>query len=207
MMISQHQTSSEVVGIDNKHSEQQEDVEDGKWSKLDEEFMKEALKMAEKALMEGEVPVGCVIVYNGKIIGRGSNKTNETKNGTRHAEFVAIDEIYETMDNQLIQEDFFFSKCELYVTVEPCIMCAGALSLLQFGKIIFGCKNERFGGCGSVLNIHQHQFSNQHSSLLCVHGLFEKEAIEILQKFYEQENPLAPNPKPKKKKVKLQELQ
>ncbi|KAG2374877.1 hypothetical protein C9374_010251 [Naegleria lovaniensis] len=205
----------------------------------DEQFMKEALNMAKKALTEFEVPVGCVITFENNIIGRGYNKTNQTKNATRHAEFEAFDDIFKNFSH-LLTDASFFSKCTLYVTVEPCVMCASALLMLRIGKVICGCMNERFGGCGSVLNIHRHGIPSDqcffkhcpnvgdtvtnlneclhsadagkdtnHSNLIinnnrlytyeCLNGLFEQEAIEILQRFYEQENPSAPIPKPKQK--------
>ncbi|KAF0982869.1 hypothetical protein FDP41_010848 [Naegleria fowleri] len=206
------------------------------FSTQDEQFMEEALNMARKALNEFEVPVGCVITYENNIIGRGYNKTNQTKNATRHAEFEAFDDIFNNFSH-LLTDASFFTKCTLYVTVEPCVMCASALLILKIGKVICGCMNERFGGCGSVLNIHQHGIPHtncisntssgddatvDHNHLLhdetspiwkdqdhsnnqnwytyeCLNGLFEEEAIEILQRFYEQENPSAPVPKPKQK--------
>jgi tRNA-specific adenosine deaminase 2 len=151
----------------------------------DEYFMKEALKEGEIALLEGEVPVGCVIVHNNEIIGRGHNRTVATRNGTRHAEFEAFDEILQKNDANVFNESI------LYVTVEPCIMCASALLLLKIKKVYCGCMNDKFGGCGSVYNVHQHQDVNQSfHNYECISGLFEVEGIELLKRFYEQENPL-----------------
>lgn len=155
-------------------------------------FMKEALKLAKKALSEGEVPVGCVFVYNNEIIGSGYNQTVQTRNATRHCEMVAIDQILEKYDSKI------FSNCTLYVTVEPCIMCAAALLILGVKVVYCGCKNERFGGCGSVYQVNTIQ-TPMYKTYECHSGIFEKEAIELLQTFYNQENPLAPNPKKKKK--------
>ncbi len=106
---------------------------------------------AEEALEAGEVPVGCVIVRGKEIIGRGRNRTNETKNGTRHAEFYAIDQVIQTYPDSYEE---ILSQSTLYVTVEPCIMCAGALRHVGIKKVYFGCGNERFGGCGSILDVH-----------------------------------------------------
>ncbi|EFC39039.1 predicted protein [Naegleria gruberi] len=187
-----------------------------KFTEQDEIYMREALNMAQKALEELEVPVGCVIVHDNKIVGRGYNKTNQKKNATRHAELEAFDEITENYSEELNNNVNFFKECTLYVTVEPCVMCASALILLKIGRVVCGCMNERFGGCGSVLNIHQSCYNSlnhnhhhdQHGNnnqlnwkYECVHGLFEKECIEILQRFYEQENPTAPIPKVKKSKT------
>lgn len=154
-------------------------------------YMKEALKLAEKALSEGEVPVGCVFVYKNEIIGSGYNQTVRTRNATRHCEMIAIDQILEKYDSKI------FSECELYVTVEPCIMCAAALLILGIKVVYCGCKNEKFGGCGSVYSVNKIQ--TFYKNYECHSGIYENEAIELLQLFYEQENPLAPNPKKKKK--------
>lgn len=141
------------------------------------------------ALKEKEVPVGCVVVYKNEIIGRGHNETVATRNATRHAEFVAIDQILQKYDESI------FTECELYVTVEPCTMCASALVLLKFKRVYCGCMNDKFGGCGSVYSLNT-CFDHQYS---CINGLYAQEAIELLQQFYSQENPLAPNPKKKRK--------
>ena len=102
--------------------------------------------------VQGEVPVGCVVVRDGQIVARGANQTNITRNATRHAEFVAIDALLEACDYDVatLQQ----AQLDLYVTCEPCIMCAGALSTMNFRRAIYGCPNDKFGGCGSVLNVH-----------------------------------------------------
>uniref|UniRef100_A0A8B9Q5T5 CMP/dCMP-type deaminase domain-containing protein n=1 Tax=Apteryx owenii TaxID=8824 RepID=A0A8B9Q5T5_APTOW len=106
-----------------------------------------------EALEHGEVPVGCLLVCDNEVLGKGRNEVNETKNATRHAEMVAIDRVLEwcQQSNKVYEE--VFPKTVLYVTVEPCIMCAAALRLMSILWLIYGCQNERFGGCGSVLNI------------------------------------------------------
>ena len=174
--------------------------------------MKQALIAAENALKEGEVPVGCVIVHNptNKVIGTGWNKTVEKRNGTRHAEFEAFDEILDEKG----YEASIFQECTLYVTVEPCIMCASALLLMRIQRVICGCMNDKFGGCGSIYHVHEHSQTtghdptdNNNSNLLkfsnyeCVSGLFAEQAIQLLKRFYEQENPLAPKPQRKKRKT------
>ncbi|KAL3688404.1 hypothetical protein R1sor_014713 [Riccia sorocarpa] len=125
-------------------------------------FMRLAVIEAKQALARLEVPVGCVIVQNGEVIGHGSNRVNETRNATRHAEMEAIDMILTqwTPDQSSIslsapeQLKEKFRQCELYVTCEPCIMCAAALSILGVKKVYYGCANDRFGGCGSILPLH-----------------------------------------------------
>ncbi len=198
--------------------------------------MKQALIAAENALREGEVPVGCVIVHNPtqQIIGTGWNKTVEKRNGTRHAEMEAFDQILASSNLTTIDLDkkennhhhdelSIFSDCTLYVTVEPCIMCASALLLMRIGRVYCGCMNDKFGGCGSIVSVHEHdntvvgvsdddnkdhdgprnRNSLQFSRYQCVSGLFADEAIQLLKRFYEQENPLAPKPQRKKRKTTL----
>lgn len=113
-----------------------------------ERFMREALHMAELALATDETPVGCVFVREGRVIGRGMNDTNRSLNGTRHAEFVAISQILAEHPASVLRET------DLYVTVEPCVMCASALRQFGIRAVYFGCWNDRFGGTGGVLNIH-----------------------------------------------------
>ncbi|CAL5869349.1 uncharacterized protein PFLUO_LOCUS3578 [Penicillium psychrofluorescens] len=153
-------------------------------------FMKEALQMGEKALHSGETPVGCVLVYNDQIVAWGMNDTNRSLNGTRHAEFLAIAEMLQTYPRSAL------ASTDLYVTVEPCVMCASALKQYRIRRVYFGCANERFGGTGGVLTLHSDPSIDPPYP---VHGgLFQKEAIMLLRRFYIQENERAPNPRPKK---------
>jgi len=129
--------------------------------KRHEEYMRVALKQAYLALEHGEVPVGCVVVWKDEIIAKAYNHTNIESNATRHCEIVAIDRILNEIDEKTGKKRFdksVLKECTLYVTVEPCIMCASALNLVHFGKIYFGCHNERFGGCGSVLHLHKSRY-------------------------------------------------
>ncbi|KAG6552590.1 hypothetical protein Mapa_005790 [Marchantia paleacea] len=178
-------------------------------------FMHLAVEEAKKALARLEVPVGCVIVENGKVIGSGSNRVNETRNATRHAEMEAVDMILspwtpsESSESGSIQEQLTkkFGGCELYVTCEPCIMCAAALAILGIKKVYYGCANHRFGGCGSILPLdtdgcggcgHSSSKDDGNSSksrgFECVGGILADEGIALLRGFYEQGNPNAPRP-------------
>ncbi|PRW44853.1 tRNA-specific adenosine deaminase 2 [Chlorella sorokiniana] len=123
------------------------------WTEDDVRFMRAALQQACRALDEGETPVGCVVVRDGAIAATGCNRTNAARNGTRHAEFVAIDQLLEQAGSDAAAARF--SECDLYVSCEPCIMCAGALSLLGFRSVTYGCPNDKFGGNGSILSVHQ----------------------------------------------------
>ncbi|KAE8148851.1 cytidine deaminase-like protein [Aspergillus avenaceus] len=153
-------------------------------------FMKQALLMGEKALEVGETPVGCVLVYRGQIVGSGMNDTNKSMNGTRHAEFIAIDEMLRAYPRSLLR------STDLYVTVEPCVMCASALRQYQIRAVYFGCSNERFGGTGSILSLHSDTSIDPPYPVYG--GLFGKQAIMLLRRFYIQENEKAPKPRPKK---------
>jgi len=145
--------------------------------------MKEALKEAYEALSMQEVPVGCVFVYNGKIIGRGSNRTNVKRDATRHAEIEAADNILLFSEGKYTTE--IFQQCTLYVTCEPCIMCAAALAILKIRDVVYGCSNDRFGGCGSVLDVRNH-CSRESPPYPCTPGIMQQEGIEVLQNFYLQ---------------------
>ncbi|KAF2147707.1 cytidine deaminase-like protein, partial [Myriangium duriaei CBS 260.36] len=155
-----------------------------------ENWMRGAIEMAELALRSDETPVGCVFVHDGKIIARGMNGTNATLNGTRHAEFVALSQIIARYPLSILQQT------DLYVTVEPCIMCASALRQFRIRAVYFGCLNERFGGCGGVMRLNSDAGIDPPYPVYG--GIFREEAIMLLRRFYVQENEKAPEPKPKK---------
>lgn len=153
-----------------------------------EQFMLEALKEAEKSLFEfNEVPVGCVFVMDNKIIARGHNLVNKTANPTRHAEFVCIDEILKYCKENSLKHEEIFKEISVVVSVEPCIMCMSALYNLKIKEILFGCKNDRFGGA-TVINVAE--FIETDTKV--EGGMFEDEAMKLLKQFYQMENPAAP---------------
>ena len=166
--------------------------------------MEFAFTYAREALLVGEVPVGCVFIFNDEVIAGGRNDVNATKNATRHAEFVAIDNLIDLC--KLKNKDFHetIKHCTLYVTVEPCIMCAAALRSLNVPLVVYGCANERFGGCGSVLSAHVDP-AYVKTTLQCIGGCMKEESIKLLKDFYNQENPSAPVDKRKEKKRNLDE--
>ena len=110
-------------------------------------YMDEAFVEAKLAFDQGEVPIGAVLVHEEKIIARGHNRTEEAKNATEHAEMVCIRQASQYM------EDFRLTSCELYTTLEPCIMCAGAAILSRLKKIVYACPDLRHGGCGSLVDL------------------------------------------------------
>jgi len=159
-------------------------------------WMLEALKLAKNALEKLEVPVGCVIVHNNeRIIAEGQNEPVQMKNATRHAEICAIDKIFDFYKNDLDKGLKVLSESTLYVTCEPCMMCAGALRLVGLNRIYYGCSNDRFGGCGSVLNIAADKIDNYGNQLQCIGGIESEEAMRLLKLFYTNTNLNAPNPK------------
>ncbi|XP_051469313.1 tRNA-specific adenosine deaminase 2 [Apus apus] len=162
-------------------------------------WMDQALEAAREALERGEVPVGCLLVYEGQVLGRGGNEVNETKNATRHAEMVVIDQVLDWCKEHNRDYTEVFANSILYVTVEPCIMCAAAVRFMKIPRVVYGCRNERFGGCGSVLSISSDDLVNTGDPFECTSGYRAKEAVELLQAFYRQENPNAPKSKVRKK--------
>lgn len=163
-----------------------------------QKWMDKAFDMAKDALANGEVPVGCLLVYNNQVIGKGRNEVNETKNATRHAEIVALDELRHWCRLENVEVKPVCERTVLYVTVEPCIMCAAALRLFNIPVVVYGCGNDRFGGCGSVLDISSADLPQTGTTFKCVAGHRAEEAVEMLKTFYKQENPNAPNPKTRK---------
>ncbi|KAL4223484.1 tRNA-specific adenosine deaminase 2 [Mactra antiquata] len=160
-------------------------------------WMLKSFEFAEEALTNNEVPVGCILVWKDKILATGRNEVNETKNATRHAEIVAIDKVLEYCEEHSEDKTKVFSEITLYVTVEPCIMCAAALRSVGVSKVVYGCKNERFGGCGSVLNIHTDTLHQLGPSFQCVDDVMADEAVQLLKTFYKGENTNAPDGKRK----------
>lgn len=150
----------------------------GKPMNQHEKYMKEALKLAKKAYTLGEVPIGCVIVYEDKIIGRGYNRRKTDKNTLSHAEITAINKASKKMG------DWRLEGCTLYVTLEPCQMCAGAIVQARIPTVYMGCMNPKAGCAGSILNIlNMPEFNHQ----VEVHsGILEEECSRMLKNFFKE---------------------
>lgn len=145
---------------------------------VQEKFMREALKQAKKAYALGEVPIGCIIVHEGKIIGRGYNRRNTDKNTLAHAEITAINKASKKIG------DWRLEGCTLYVTLEPCQMCAGAIVQARIPEVVMGCMNPKAGCGGSILNILQMpQFNHQ---VQVTRGVLEQECSEMLKLFFSE---------------------
>jgi tRNA(adenine34) deaminase len=144
----------------------------------DEYFMQEALKEAEKALKKKEVPVGAVVVYENKIIGRGHNQVETLNDATAHAEILAIGAASNFLGSWRLNDS------TIYVTVEPCIMCAGAIILSRVKKLVFATPDPKAGACGSLYNLPQDIRLNHQVEITS--GLLEEQCKAILQAFFER---------------------
>ena len=140
--------------------------------------MSEALKEAKQAAREDEVPVGCVIVHKGKIIARAHNQVEMLKDPTAHAEMLALTSATNYLNTK------WLSGVSLYVTIEPCSMCAGALILSRIKNLYFGAKDPKAGGCGSVVNIISHKKLNHRIKVK--KGILEKECSSLLKQFFKK---------------------
>ncbi|WP_313130109.1 tRNA adenosine(34) deaminase TadA [Anaerocolumna sp.] len=141
-------------------------------------YMKEAIKEAKKAAKIGEVPIGCVIVYEDKVIARGYNKRNTKKTTLAHAELLAIQKASKKLG------DWRLEDCTMYVTLEPCQMCAGAIIQARMKEVVVGAMNPKAGCAGSVLNILQMQEFNHQAELIT--GVMEEECKTVLQDFFKE---------------------
>jgi tRNA(adenine34) deaminase len=148
----------------------------------DELFMREALRLASKARQANEVPVGAVVVREGKIIGRAYNQVELLKDATAHAEMLALTQAEAAVG------DWRLLDCDLYVTKEPCAMCAGAIVHTRIRRVIFGCADMRGGAAGSVMNLLQHAAFNHRCEITA--GVLEKECVAILRDFFQKQRNL-----------------
>lgn len=140
------------------------------------QFMDEALALAKQAAAEGEVPVGCVIVRDGQIVGRGRNRRETEKTALGHAEIEAIAQACETLGGWRLWD------CTLYVTLEPCPMCAGAIVNARIPRVVYGAADSKSGACGSVCDLFSVAFNHKPEVLS---GVREQEAAALLQEFFQ----------------------
>ena len=149
-----------------------------KMTDTDAKYMKEAIRQAKKAYAIGEVPIGCVIVRDGKIISRGYNRRTIDKNTLAHAELAAIKKASKKLD------DWRLEGCTMYVTLEPCQMCAGALVQLRIDRVVVGCMNPKAGCAGSILNLLQMPEFNHQVELET--GVLEEECSQMMKDFFRE---------------------
>jgi tRNA(adenine34) deaminase len=143
---------------------------------IDEKYMKQAIKLAKKAAANDDVPIGCVIVYDGKIIARGYNRRNMDKSSLAHAEIMAIKKASKYIG------DWRLEDCTMYVTLEPCQMCAGAIVQARIPKVVIGCMNKKAGCAGSIINMFDiKQFNHQVET---IRGVLEDECSALMTNFF-----------------------
>lgn len=142
----------------------------------DEKYMRQALRLAKKASDNGDVPIGCLIVYDGKVIARGYNRRNKDKQSLAHAELIAIKKASKIMGDWRLEE------CKMYVTLEPCQMCAGAIVQARIPEVIIGCMNPKAGCAGSIINLLDMQEFNHQVNV--TRGVLESECSSMLTEFF-----------------------
>ena len=138
-------------------------------------YMRQALELAKEAAREGEVPVGCVIVRDGQIIGRGRNRREEKQAVSSHAEMEAMAEANAALGSWRLED------CTLYVTLEPCPMCAGAIINARIPRVYYGARDREMGACGGVLNLFKERFPHRPA---LVGGILAEECREVLSEFF-----------------------
>ena len=144
---------------------------------MHEQYMRQALALAREAGLAGEVPVGCVIVRDGQIVGRGRNRREEKHSTLSHAETEAIAQANAALHSWRLED------CALYVTLEPCPMCAGAILNARIPKVYFGARDRAMGACGGVLNLFMEDFPHRPA---LVGGILEEECRAVLGEFFRQ---------------------
>ena len=142
-----------------------------------EEYMRQALELARLAMAEGEVPVGCVIVRDGAVVGRGRNRRETAQTALGHAELEAIAQACRTLGGWRL------AGCALYVTLEPCPMCAGAIINARIAELRYGAREEKSGCCGSVLNLFEERFNHRPR---IYGGLLAEESSALLREFFQK---------------------
>ncbi len=140
-----------------------------------EQYMLQALALAREAAAAGEVPVGCVIVRGGEIVGQGRNRREEKHSTASHAEMEAIAQANEALGSWRLDD------CTLYVTLEPCPMCAGAILNARIPRVYFGARDRAMGACGGVFNLYMENFANRPA---LVGGVLEEECRRVLEEFF-----------------------
>ena len=144
----------------------------------DEEFMREAIRMAKQAAKEDEVPVGALIVKDGKILAGAYNQKEKEKNTLKHAEMIVIEKASKEL------AAWRLTGCTLYVTLEPCLMCSGALHQARVSRVVYGCKDPKGGGLGTLYSIHEDTRLNHNFPVTS--GVLEDECSQALKDYFKQ---------------------
>lgn len=144
---------------------------------IHQKYMTKALQLAEVAFDEDEVPVGAIIVYENKIIGKGYNQVQKLNDPTAHAEMIAISSAIQTIGHKYLKD------ATMYVTLEPCPMCAGALAWSKITKVVYAASDASYGACGSIYNLHQDGHLNH--SFEVIQGILEMDSEYLLKNFFQ----------------------
>ena len=144
----------------------------------DEYYLQEALKEAQRAFEEDEVPIGAVIVHRSRLIARAHNQTRRLKDPTAHAEMIAITQAAHALQDERL------TGCRLYVTIEPCVMCAGAMVWARIARLIYGAADAKAGACGSILNVQANERLNHHVEVTA--GIAADAAGALMTEFFER---------------------
>jgi tRNA(adenine34) deaminase len=145
-------------------------------SRIDEDYMREALVLARQAAAAGEVPVGAVVVKGGEIVGRGYNQPISGQDPTAHAEVMALRDAASRLGN------YRLPGCQLYVSLEPCAMCVGAIMHARIAQVIYGARDPKTGACGSVIDLFADARLNHHATVRA--GILADDAVQLLQQFF-----------------------
>jgi tRNA(adenine34) deaminase len=146
------------------------------YSSIDEDYMREALVLARQAAAAGEVPVGAVVVKGGEIVGRGYNQPISGQDPTAHAEVMALRDAASRLGN------YRLPGCQLYVSLEPCAMCVGAIMHARIAQVIYGARDPKTGACGSVIDLFADARLNHHATVRA--GILADDAVQLLQQFF-----------------------
>ncbi len=149
---------------------------------IDQRYMQQALDLARKALESEDVPIGALVVHEGRVIGRGYNQREKLQDPTAHAEMIAITAAAEYLKQWRLE------RCTLYVTLEPCAMCAGAMVLARIQRLVYGAADPKAGACGSVLNVADDPRLNHRIQI--VGGVLAEPAAELLRAFFRRRREL-----------------
>ena len=153
------------------------EIKNEKEKALDVQFMQEAINEANKAYLLSEIPVGAVVVCNNEIVGRGHNLKENNKNSILHAEIIAINQATETLNKWRLED------CTIYVNMEPCIMCAGAILNSRIKRVVFACFDEKSGAFGSVVNVNDFKLNHK---VEITSRILEEESKDIIQSFFKE---------------------
>ncbi len=157
--------------------DQQKEILNEQQKEQDIQFMQEAINEANQAYLLSEIPIGAIVVCGGKVVGRGHNLKENKQNSILHAEIIAINQAVETLNKWRLED------CTIYVNLEPCLMCAGAIINSRIKRVVFACFDEKSGALGSVINVNDLSLNHK---IEITNGILEEESRELIQSFFKE---------------------